>query len=272
MSEQGTASAAPSDQSPVALPAHPAPTTDHGALASVQSLLTIVTIAVFIITFVVQPFRIPSGSMENTLLVGDFLLVNKQVFAPAGKFAAAFLPYEPVQTHDIIVFHYPVDPSIHLVKRVVAVPGDTLHLERGLVFVNGEQLHEPYAIYRPSHPDSFRDNFPAMRVEDPAIEPDWRAQLPQFVHQGELAVPANNYFVLGDNRNDSQDSRYWGFVPMRNIVGQPLLIYFSLNDTPPDEPSVLSNNPAPARKGAFHLLLNRLQDFARWDRSFRAVH
>ncbi len=243
----------------------------HGLLESVQSLLTIVTVAVFVITFIVQPFRIPSGSMEQTLLVGDFLLVNKQALAPGGRLWSWLLPYERVKRGDIIVFHYPVDPAIHLVKRVVGLPGDKLHLERGLVFVNGEQLHEPYAIYGPSHPDVFRDSFPATRDGDPGIEPQWWIEMHRYVQNGELTVPAGRYFVMGDNRNDSQDSRYWGFVPRESIVGQPWIIYFSLRHAGGDERSVLPAEPEPQHGGQLGFVVNSLEDLARWDRSFRVV-
>lgn len=233
--------------------------------------MTIITVAVFVITFIVQPFRIPSGSMEQTLLVGDFLLVDKQTFAVPGKWWSHLLPYEPIRRGDIIVFHYPVEPSIHLVKRVVGLPGDTLHLERGLVFVNGEQLHEPYAIYQPTHPDAFRDSFPAMREGDAGIEPQWWIEMRHYVHGGELTVPAGRYFVMGDNRNDSQDSRYWGFVPRETIVGQPWIIYFSLRHPGGDEQSVLPAAAEPQHGGPLGFVANALGDLARWDRSFRVV-
>ena len=252
---------------------------DHSLLDSVQSLLTIIVIAVFILTFIAQPFRIPSASMEPTLLIGDFLLVNKQVFAPAGHIWKWLLPYEEVEQKDVIVFRYPVDSSIHLVKRVVAVPGDHLHLEHGLVFIDGEQLHEPYAIYRPTHPDAYRDNFPSQRESDAGIQPQWWTEMNQYVHGGELSIPPRRYFAMGDNRNDSEDSRYWGFVPRDNIVGQPLLIYFSLRDAA-DDRAALSQSPGaspqlsrvPARKGLIAFLMGGLEGIARWDRSFSIVH
>ena len=243
----------------------------HGLLDSLQSLLTIITVAVFILTFVAQPFRIPSASMENTLLVGDFLLVNKQVFAPAGKVWAWLLPYETVRRRDVIVFHYPVDPSIHLVKRVVGVPGDRLRLGRGLVFINGDQLHEPYAIYRSTHPDVFRDSFPALSEGDPGIEPQWWIDLPHYVQAGELVVPPDRYFVMGDNRNDSQDSRYWGFVPMDSIVGQPLLIYFSLRESNGTGSGELPAETQPPRNGDLGKVVGVIEDLARWDRTLQVV-
>ena len=249
-----------------------------GLLTSVQSLLTIITVSVFIITFVVQPFRIPSPSMVQTLLVGDFLLVNKQTFAPSGLISRILLPYQPVRRGDIIVFHYPVDPELHLVKRVIGLPGDRLHLEHGAVFVNGGALHEPYAVYRRSYADAFRDNFPAMGDMDPGVDTHWWAEMRQYVHGGELTVPPGSYFVMGDNRNDSQDSRYWGFVPQQSIVGQPLLVYFSLRvPGPPD--GLPTNDPANEARwdakrsstGPLGRFLNDLEDLARWDRSFRVV-
>src|ERR1019366_10299022 len=132
----------------------------HGLLQAFQSLVYIIVIALFIITFTVQPFRIPSASMEPTLLVGDFLLVNKEVSSDCG--IGALAPTNRIHRGDLIVFHYPVDPSLHLVKRVVGLPGDHIHLRAGRVFVDGSALWEPYAIYRPSLPDSYRDDFPRM--------------------------------------------------------------------------------------------------------------
>lgn len=235
---------------------------DAGVLAMLQSLARIITIALFFLTFIAQPFRIPSASMQNTLLVGDFLLVNKQVYGPASIWSH-LLPYRDIQRGEIIVFHYPVDPSLHVVKRVIGIPGDHLHLTGGHVFVNGVALHEPYAIYRPSHADNFRDNFPQMEDADPAIETRWWIQMRSLVQDGELTVPPGEYFVMGDNRNDSQDSRYWGFVPRAAIVGEPLLIYLSLREPDTEEPLPQAPTP-PAAPASF---LNK----ARWERTLQVI-
>jgi signal peptidase I len=261
-------------------PSHPpAPSTHHhrsahhhekaGILPALQSLLYLVVIAVFIITFCAQPFRIPSESMESTLLVGDFLLVNKQASAPGGS--GGFLPSAAIHRGDVIVFHDPIDSSLHLVKRVIGIPGDRLRLRDGRVYINGRALSEPYAVYRPSPPDNFRDNFPRLQSADPEIDSRWWIRMRSLIENNELIIPTGNYFVLGDNRNDSEDSRYWGFVPREAIVGKPLLIYFSLQQ--PDAnasftQTAIAANPIhhPTRR------IDAVVDFARWGRVLQVVH
>ena len=225
-------------------------------------------VALFIITFTVQPFRIPSESMEPTLLVGDFLLVNKQVWGGAG--GGLMAPSSEIRRGDLIVFHYPVDSSMHLVKRVVGLPGDRVRLRGGRVYIDGQALKEPYAMYRPSLPDSYRDDFPRLVSTDASVDSRWWIEMRSLVANGELTVPADSYFVLGDNRNDSEDSRYWGFVPRAAIVGKPFLVYFSLND------SGAAGQPAAAAlagdAGARGGNADALMDFARWDRAMHVVH
>ncbi len=202
----------------------------------VRSLLEIVVIAIFIVTFIVQPFRIPSESMQPTLFVGDFGLADKQAFAFEGPLAR-LLPPGRVQRGDLMIFHYPVDPHQYLVKRVVGVPGDRIRLRGGRVWIDGSLLAEPYAFYSPSPPNAFRDEFPTVRVTRPALRPPWSGQLQSATRNDELIVPQDQYFVLGDNRNDSEDSRFWGFVPRGAIVGRPLLLYFSPRRPGPAAPS-----------------------------------
>lgn len=197
-----------------------------GISETAQSMLMTVVIAIFVITFAVQAFRIPSESMERTLLVGDYLLVDKAHYGPAGAFEE-FMPYRPIRRGDVIVFHYPVDPSEHFVKRVIGLPGDHIHLEKKRVYVNGKSLDEPYARFHRDSFDAYRDNFPSESGPYRDVTTRWFLQMRHLVHGGELTVPANSYFVLGDNRDDSLDSRYWGFVPRENIIGRPLLIYWS---------------------------------------------
>ena len=163
--------------------------------------------------------------MEPTLLVGDFLLMDKQV---VGGTAGGLLPRVEVRRGDVVVFHDPVDdPKVHLVKRVIGVPGDRIHLREGVVYRNGEALKESYAMYRKTPADEFRDDFPDMQTMDARVNPNWWIKLRGLARDGEVTVPAGSYFVMGDNRNDSEDSRYWGFVPRAAIVGRPLVIYFS---------------------------------------------
>jgi signal peptidase I len=234
-----------------------------GALAAFQSLLYLIVIAIFIITFTAQPFRIPSESMESTLLVGDFLMVNKQSVATDG--AGFLLPAATIRRGDIIVFHDPVDASLHLVKRVIGLPGDRLRLRGGHVYINGKPLSEPYAVYRPSPPDNFRDNFPRLQSADPEIDSRWWIRMRSLIDDNELIIPTGNYFVLGDNRNDSEDSRYWGFVPRADIVGKPILIYFSLRQPDADSATLARTTPSSSPR------LDALLDFARWGRTLHIV-
>jgi signal peptidase I len=194
--------------------------------SSAQSLLMTIVIAVFVITFAVQAFQIPSESMERTLLVGDYLLVDKSHYGPSGTLGF-LMPYRPIRRGDIVVFHYPVKPSEHFVKRVIGLPGDHVHLERKRVYVNGKPLAEPYVRLRRGSFDGYRDNFPATPGPYDDVTPKWFLQMRMLVHDGELVVPADSYFVLGDNRDNSLDSRYWGLVPRENVIGRPLLIYWS---------------------------------------------
>jgi len=242
-----------------------------GVLTSAQSLLNLIVIAIFIITFCVQPFRIPSESMESTLLVGDFLLVNKQSASPNTDGTAGILPAAAIHRGDIIVFHDPVDATLHLVKRVIGLPGDHLRLHGGRVLINGHQLIEPYAVYRPAPPDNFRDNFPRFQSADPEIDSHWWIRMRSLIDNGELIIPTGNYFVMGDNRNDSEDSRYWGFVPRDAIVGKPLVIYFSLQQHDSEESPTLTQEAVADQRRQHPSKIDSLVDFARWGRTFQIV-
>jgi signal peptidase I len=236
-----------------------------GVLPTLQSTFYVLIVGIFLMTFTVQPIRIPSVSMEPTLLVGDFLLLDKQAIAPDHT---PLLPPAGIQRGDIIVFHDPVDdPRVHLVKRVIAIPGDRVHLRNGVVYLNGEPLEERYAVHRVGLADSFRDDFPVLRTMDARVNPDWWMELRGLVQDGDLVVPANRYFVLGDNRNQSEDSRYWGFVPRSSIVGKPVLIYFSWRTPDPDE----LDDRGPIRRIPEADGVAGRTDFARWDRLFRVV-
>lgn len=242
-----------------------------GIFPALQSLLQLIVIAIFIITFCVQPFRIPSESMESTLLVGDFLLVNKQVASTNADGSASLLPSAAIHRGDIVVFHDPVDSTLHLVKRVIGLPGDHLRLHSGQVFINGHALSEPYAVYRPSPPDNFRDNFPRLQSADPEIDSRWWIRMRSLIDNGELIIPIGNYFVMGDNRNDSEDSRYWGFVPSEAIVGKPLLIYFSLQQHDGDDTATLTQQAVADQRRQHPSKIDSLVDFARWGRTFQIV-
>lgn len=236
-------------------------------VASLQSLIGTVVIAVFVITFIVQAFQIPSPSMENTLLVGDYLLVNKLCYG-SGSVGDYVMPYRRVTRGDVVVFHYPVTPAQHFVKRVIGVPGDRLRLVNKQVFVNGEPLKEPYAHFtRPSN-DLFRDNFPRLDVA-PGEMPEWWLLLRKLVEDGELIVPEGNYFVMGDNRDDSYDSRYWGFVPRANIIGRPLVIYWSVRGA---EGEAATSASAGDKLSHFAYAITHLYQITRWDRTLRLVN
>ncbi len=235
-----------------------------GPLETATSLMSLIVIALFVLTFIMQPFRIPSESMERTLLVGDFLLVNKTIYGPDQHWSWT-LPYQKVNRGDIVVFHFPLEPSDHVVKRVAGLPGDRLHLDHGQLYVNGSPVEEPYAVFEDVRRDAFRDQFPAPLYTDPGIDTHWWMQMRKDVRDGELIVPEGSYFVLGDNRDHSRDSRYWGFVPVQNIVGRPFVIYFSLrrpSTTEPLQDDKLGHDKVPA---------NNAVSFARWDRMFRVV-
>jgi signal peptidase I len=233
---------------------------------ALASLLRTIVIALFVLTFVLQPFLIPSESMEHTLLVGDFLLFNKQVFAPTDAVGRRLMPYRNIERGDIVVFHHP-DPPL-LVKRVIGLPGDHLRIENGHVLVNDVPLDEPYASFEPAPPNSFRDNFPARIYTDPEVDPDWWKAMQGLTRNGELVVPKGEYFVLGDNRNHSMDSRFWGFVPRQAIVARPVVIYFSVRRPSTTDVQQGAND----RLGHEGEIAARVVDFARWGRIFRVVH
>ena len=236
-------------------------------LDTVQSLAEIIVIAVFVITFIAQAFQIPSESMENTLLIGDFLLVDKVHDSQGGKWGH-ILPYEPIQRGDVIVFRYPVNPQQHFVKRVIGLPGDRVHLRDKQVFVNGQPLREPYVIHRSAGFDAYRDDFPQLDAPNSNQEARWGVQMHKVVRDGELVVPPDRYFVLGDNRDESLDSRYWGFVPRENIIGRPLLIYWSIHHPEQLEPV---EETAGDKLWSFAYTVTHMFQEIRWKRTFQRV-
>ena len=231
-----------------------------------QSLATTVVIAVFVITFIVQAFQIPSESMENTLLIGDYLLVDKVHYANGG-FWGHVLPYSDIQRFDIIVFRYPVHPAQHFVKRVIGVPGDHIRLVNKQVLVNGKPVREPYVVYHSPIPDAYRDDFPAPNFVSANEEADWMKEMRDVVRKGELIVPEDKYFVLGDNRDESLDSRYWGFVPRENVIGRPLVIYWSFRQSEDG----LEPHPPDGKLSRLAGIVVRLYHDTRWDRTFRLI-
>jgi signal peptidase I len=179
-----------------------------------ESIVIAVILALFIRTFVVQAFKIPTGSMEENLLIGDHLLVNKFIFGPtATPLERALLPVADIKRGDVIVFKYPEEPDRDFIKRVIGLPGETIEVREKRVFVNGKALEEPYAHYLlpVSTPSEFHE-VTSFDVRE---------------RYGPVTVPANHYFVMGDNRDNSQDSRYWGFLTRDFVKGKALIIYWS---------------------------------------------
>ncbi len=236
-----------------------------------ESLLVTVILALFGTSFVVQAFKIPSQSMEQTLLVGDHLLVNKFIFGGRGDWYDRFLPYRPIRRGDIIVFKFPFDEHAHYVKRVIGIPGDRVKIADQQVYVNGRPLAEPYVIHDPTAPyDSFGDNFPPSNPHflQRSVRPEWATQILRYVDKGELVVPPNHYFVMGDNRDHSWDSRYWGFVDREAVMGRPVLIYWSVDSTSAE----YSDRSIVGRLFGLVDTLAHLPMKTRWGRMFRGVH
>ncbi|MEZ5391560.1 MAG: signal peptidase I [Bryobacterales bacterium] len=196
-------------------------------LQSLAELAVTGLLYLFITTCLAQGYVIPTASMEGTLLVGDHLVVDKVAYAPDDALLGALLPHQPIERGAIIVFRYPLNPQESYVKRVIGLPGDRIHIEDKQVFVNGSALDEPYVQHLDPRRIDYRDDFPAAApvwIEDRA-----RAMLGEHVQSGELVVPPDHYFALGDNRDNSSDSRFWGLVPRENIYGRPLLVYWSFD-------------------------------------------
>jgi len=223
-----------------------------------------IILLLFVTTTLVQAYVIPTGSMQDTLLIGDHLLVDRLAYAPPGAISKYLLPYETIKRGDIIVFRSPADLKITLVKRCMGVPGDRLKIVNKELYLNGRKLNEPYVDHQTAFIDRYRDNFPGE--PDAQVNAAGRAMLEHYVANGELVVPPDNYFAMGDNRDNSYDSRYWGFVPRDNIVGKPLVIYWSF-----DAPTEALLNPVP---GIDHLidLTEHFFTKTRWRRTFMLVH
>ena len=205
---------------PGAAAAAPAPRTYRKSTAReyFESICVAVILALFVRTFVVQAFKIPTGSMENNLLIGDHLLVNKFVFAPSlTSFERMLLPIDPIRRGDIIVFKYPEQPDRDFIKRVIALPGETIELRNKRVYIDGKQIDEPYVhyIFPPDDSESAASTLPDFDVTR---------------SYGPVTVPERHYFMMGDNRDNSQDSRYWGFMPEEYVKGKALFVYFSFGE------------------------------------------
>jgi signal peptidase I len=220
-----------------------------------------ILILLFGTTALVQAFIVPTPSMDTTVMVGDHLLVDKLSYAPAGALSKHLLPYTEPKRGDVIVFRYPMDIRQNYVKRVIGVPGDHIRVADKVVYLNGKPLTEPYTQHVFPGIEPYRDNFPSEPygpVYDRA-----REMLANHVMNGELVVPPGSYFAMGDNRDNSLDSRYWGFVPRENIIGKPLVIFWSYDAPTEDWVGNTGNHYADLFKNFFVK--------TRWDRTLKLV-
>ena len=253
--------------------------TPFEAVAGISSVLVV---GFFILTLLAQNYMIPSGSMKNTLLVGDHVVVDQITLASPARWIPLVRYREP-RRGEIMVFHKPVyQPGIDapnadgtpqyttLVKRLIGVPGDHLHLRNGIVYVNG--IAQPAGFAQPTTKDNFNeflDDFPAVPpAEASGSTESWAVNFSSYLHDGDLVVPPGMYFMMGDNRHNSLDSRFWGFVPRANIIGRPLFNYWSFEASE----GQLEQTGLLQRLAWFgHVLAHIVQD-TRWRRTFRIVH
>src|SRR5213083_1352800 len=236
-----------------------------------ESLVITVILALFGTTFIVQAFKIPTPSMEDNLLVGDHLLVNKFAFGARGSIFDAILPLKDIKRGNVIVFKYPKDLTKHYVKRAIGVPGDHIKIIDKQVFINDKPLDEPYKIHKSppgSYADPFRDFFPPKphpsQIYSGEDDPYWYEG---YVQGSDLVVPPDHYFAMGDNRDNSADSRYWGFVPREYIVGKGLIIYWSY-ETDSDE---YRRTDVVDRVQQITDLVTNFFTKTRWSRSFKII-
>lgn len=234
----------------------------------IASMAIVVVTGLFIITFALQAFEIPSSSMENTLLIGDHVFVDRMMLAPITRWVDKLIPYRDPRHGDIFVFISPAQPGLYVVKRVMGTPGDRIHLQDGVVYRNGERLDEPYVVRKGDY-NAYRDNFPNVPPSEyDDVTGDWRAELRSDVQNGDLVVPPGKVFAMGDNRDVSLDSRYWGFVPRENVIGRPMFIYWSFV-TPRDE---YQRQGVGDRIAWFIDIVIHFFDKTRWSRMLRVVH
>ena len=245
------------------------------ALESLASICSVLAIGLFVMTFIFQNFEIPSASMESTLLIGDHVLVDRISLAPPARWAP-FVHYSDVHRGDIIVFlkPNPETPDLFLVKRAIGIPGDHIHLRNGVVYLNGIAQNEPYAGM-PKFDDNpqhaylpYRDDFPAVPPgPSDGLTASWALDLPNHIQGDDLVVPPGAVFAMGDNRTESLDGRYWGFVPRDNIVGRPLFVYWSF-ETPADQ---IDKQSIGDRLGFMGHILIHVFDETRWKRTLHLI-
>jgi signal peptidase I len=270
------AQSTPSEAEAVSVPESIEANVEETPFEAVASICSVLVVGLFILTFLGQNFVIPSGSMEKTLLVGDHLVVDRITLAPPAKWMP-LVHYREPQRNDVVVFLKPVADSngeyLFLVKRLIGVPGDHIHLSNGVVMINGVAQDQPHA--QPTTPENradFLDEFPAVppvATDDPGTgtPEEWAIDFPKYIENGDLVVPPGMYFMMGDNRHNSLDSRYWGFVPRANIVGRPLFNYWSFN-TPEDQYTQTGIGSSISWLG--HVALHFFSD-TRWKRTLHII-
>jgi signal peptidase I len=220
-----------------------------------------ILILLFGTTTLMQAFVVPTSSMESTVLVGDHMIVDKLSYSPPGPLSSHILPYTPPKRGDIIVFRWPMDIRQNYVKRVMGVPGDHIKVVNKDVYLNGKKLIEPYTQHIFPNIEPYRDNFPSEPfgpVSDRGL-----AMLASNVVNGEVVVPPDSYFAMGDNRDNSLDSRYWGFVPRDNIIGKPFVIFWSYDAPTEDLVDFTAKH--------FIDLAQNFFSKTRWDRTLKLV-
>jgi len=220
-----------------------------------ESIVIAVILALFIRTFVVQAFKIPTGSMEENLLIGDHLLVNKFVLGPTeSRIERVLLPIGTIKRGDVIVFKYPVEPDRDFIKRVIGLPGQKVELKDKKVYIDDKPLDEPYVHF----------------LEPPSGTSEFHEETRFDVREryGPVTVPPNQYFVMGDNRDNSQDSRYWGFLPRENVKGKALLIYWSYEGERED----YQDESASATIKSLFSVFTHFFTRTRWDRMLHQIH
>lgn len=232
----------------------------------IASMASVLVVGLFIITFCLQAFEIPSGSMKDTLLIGDHLFVDRVTPAPKTSWMP-LVPYRQVHRNDIMVFVSPAQPGMYLVKRIVGVPGDRLHLKDNVLYRNGQKLDESAYVKHDGSIEPYRDNFPSIPPSF-QVTPEWHVLLRQNIEGEDLVVPPDRYFAMGDNRDQSYDSRYWGFVPQENIIGRPMFIYWSFVT-----PELQYEKTSIGDRLGFigHIVLHFFTE-TRWSRMLRLVH
>lgn len=241
-------------------------------LESIAGMMFVLVCGLFVLTFIAQNFEIPSSSMEPTMLIGDHLVVDHLTLAPPTRWMP-LVHYRPLERGDIIVFlkPHPEQPDFILVKRAIGLPGDRIHLSHGVLYRNGEAVNEPQVVKADGSNGNFylpyRDDFPTVAPDDFNITSLWAQDLPSHIQNGEIVVPEGMVFAMGDNRPNSLDSRYWGFVPRENILGRPLFVYWSFM-TPADQ---INKTTAQERVSFFVHIITHIFSETRWNRTFHRV-